>query len=51
MHFLLFEVMKEQYDHRLRSLRQEHEKIKIQYETRATTKVFSSIEINNVKLI
>ena len=32
-------VMKDQYDHRLRSLRQEHEKIKIQYEARALLKV------------
>ena len=51
MHFLLFEVMKEQYDHRLRSLRQEHEKIKIQYEARASMKVYTSIDIDNVKLI
>ena len=48
MYFFYFAVMKDQYDHRLRSLRQEHEKIKMQYEARAATKVnlIKSIFIN-----
>ena len=36
--------VKSQYDNRLRSLRQEHEKLKLQYETRAVTKPESAVK-------
>ena len=36
--------MKSQYDNRLRSLRQEHEKLKLQYETRAVIKPESAVK-------